>query len=429
MRTLRPDRLFDLPSGLWAVDAEAPVAAILAPGAEPRLVSWPELPPSRTLRPWPPSRVLDDGECLWAQSESGGSAARIGPDGIPAYVWTDGLWLAATGPGVAWFSTQPPEQEIVYGSAAGVAPHTGVDRLLRIDRDGHREELWVESSVHHVQPGADALCVCVESGGHTVVDLGCDSYEVDRATVWLALPWDAPVPEQLTIAEHAAPLAPERRWDDGGRLDSPWHDEDATPVVVHGLSWRAGWDCGSPPWARTALVTAHAADGTPVGRWALGTGRVSALVACGDGVALAVARPRGSAPDAGPIEVLTLDPADRRPRTVLAQQLDISAQVPLVRPIDADSYLAAMLARYPVPDLSGIADAHSRLIGQWPETRMEWTFTHPSRPGLVLRRRLALFDGLGRLAEPEYCDVHLMEDLDTGALPPADRARGGILEI
>lgn len=404
------------------------MAAILTPGAEPRLVAWPELPPSRTLHPWPPSRVLDDGECLWAQSESGGPAVRVGPDGVRLCAWTDGLWLAATGPGVAWFSTRPPDQEIVYGSAAAVARHDVVDRLVRIDAAGHRDLVDVGSRVHAVQSGAGALYVLAESTGHTLNDLGCDTYEVDRATTWLALPWDAPVPELLTPVEHGAPQAPGLDRDDGGRQGSPWLD-NATPVTAGGLSWRAGWEPTAPSRVRIALVTAHCADGSLAGRWVLGEGRVLAVVARAAGVALSVARPSGAAPGAGPAEVLTLDPADPQPQSALSDQLDISAQVPLVRPPDADSYLAAMLARYPVPALSGVADAHSRLLGEWPETRLEWTFTHPSRPGLVLRRRLALFDGLGRIAEPEHCDVHLMEDLETGDLPPADRARDGVLEI
>lgn len=50
-------------------------------------------------------------------------------------------------------------------------------------------------------------------------------------------------------------------------------------------------------------------------------------------------------------------------------------------------------------------------------------------PGLVLRRRVPLFDELGRIEQPEYASVYLMEDLATGAVPPASEAHNGILDI
>lgn len=418
----------ELPSGLWAIDAVAPVAAVLRPDEPPRLVSWAQLPPARTAEGWPPSRVLGDGECLWVQNELGGPAAQVGPDGVRSHAWTEGLWLAATGPGVAWFTDPPPEQEIVHGSQVQLAPHDGLGQLLRVDVDGRRDRLLVEAPVHGVYAGTDALFVRAESGGHTLRPLGADSYEVERTTRWLELPWDAPLPEVLSAIDHAASCEPPESWIDGGRLSSPWHDMEDAAVQSHGLSWRAGWAAESPGSSRLAIATARAADGSLVGTWDLGVGQVRSLVPHLDGVALAMDR-SGDAEAGRPGEVLALSPSAGRPRTLLAEPLDISALVPLTRPVDADSYLAAMLARYPVPDLTGVDDADARLVGEWPDTVLEWTFTHPSRAGLVLRRRLRLFDPLGRIQEPEYCDVHLMEDLDTGELPPPDRARGAILDI
>ncbi len=429
MAILQPDRLYDLPSGLWAVDAVRRVAAILTPDRAPRLVSWTQLPPSHRPEPWPPGRVLDDGECLWAQSEQGGPLVRIGPEGVRLCAWTDGLWLAAAGAGAAWCSAGPPPQELVVGSDATPAPREEVGSLLRLDASGRSDTLEVESPVHHVQPGPDSLFVLVESGEHTLRHLGCEDYEVDRATTWLALPWDAPLPQALRVDEHRAPVAPTRRWADGGQQESPWHDLASTPVEAHARCWRAGQDPVRRDGEPQVLVTAHADDGSLTDRWDLGAGQVRALIAHGDGVALSIVRRWRAPGDGGRPQVLTLTPGEPRPRLLLDDPLDVTDLVPLTRPPDADSYLEAMLARYPVPDLTGVSDGVARLVGRWPDSRVEWTFTHPSRPGLVLRRRRALFDEIGRLHEPHYCDVHLMEDLDTGALPPAQDARDGVLDI
>lgn len=41
----------------------------------------------------------------------------------------------------------------------------------------------------------------------------------------------------------------------------------------------------------------------------------------------------------------------------------------------------------------------------------------------------SLVDKFGLIAEPGHAAIALMEDLDTGALPPATAARVGILDI
>ena len=69
------------------------------------------------------------------------------------------------------------------------------------------------------------------------------------------------------------------------------------------------------------------------------------------------------------------------------------------------------------------------MSGNGPSTQLEWTFAFEGYPGVRLRRRVPLFDELGRVTEPDYAAIHLMEDLDTLALPPAGAARDGILDI
>jgi hypothetical protein len=65
----------------------------------------------------------------------------------------------------------------------------------------------------------------------------------------------------------------------------------------------------------------------------------------------------------------------------------------------------------------------------WPDSLLEWTFTHVLRPGLTLRRSMRLFDEVGRIRPPGYDQINLMEDLETHNLPPASLANAGILDV
>lgn len=71
----------------------------------------------------------------------------------------------------------------------------------------------------------------------------------------------------------------------------------------------------------------------------------------------------------------------------------------------------------------------ARLVGSWPATQLERTFAFDGRPGLRLRRLVPLYDELGRIHEPEFTDIHLMEDLETGALPLAGEAVDGVVDV
>ncbi len=81
------------------------------------------------------------------------------------------------------------------------------------------------------------------------------------------------------------------------------------------------------------------------------------------------------------------------------------------------------------PQAGGLTDATTTLDGPWPDTHLQWTFRWAARPGLILRRRVRLYDELGRPAPLEYAAIHLMEDLETGAVPPSSEACDGILDI
>ena len=115
---------------------------------------------------------------------------------------------------------------------------------------------------------------------------------------------------------------------------------------------------------------------------------------------------------------------------------------PLVpRPLDADSYAQQVLASWSRMDrywqgpdgwhplTSGVSGSRARLVGDWPATRVEFTFDYAPRPGVRLRRYIALFDELGAIDDPEYADIGLMEDLDTERVPPLEDARDGFLDL
>lgn len=455
MRHLRAGRLIELESGLWAVDVAQPVAAVLDPltGAVRGTVSWSELPPGPPGEVWPPARVLGDGSSLWAQQEECGPLVRVGLHGMAAAAWTNGLHLAACGPGVAWCAPRRPDQDLVHG--AGAHPVRGLhpDRLLRVADDGRCVTVRVESRVRRVQAEPDALLVEVDVEPWHVHHLGTEIYEVVWSTRWLRLPWQADVPATLSVHSHGLPAGagPTRRYDDGGRLHGPWHEPDAgPPVQAGGRQWHVGWSADAASvrgrqW-RPVVASAHDGRGVLVGRWQLGDGTVLAAAPVGDRLAVAVARePWTLYHEPMPVDVVALDPTTDDVHVLLAgDSVEITGQCwPLVpRPLDADSYTQQILAANSSindywhsdegarsPLARGLSQARTSLTGDWPDTHLEWTFTFDRYPDLRLRRRVPLFDELGRAVEPEYADIHLMEDLDTTALPPASAAHDGVLDI
>lgn len=81
------------------------------------------------------------------------------------------------------------------------------------------------------------------------------------------------------------------------------------------------------------------------------------------------------------------------------------------------------------PLTTGLAEARVDVLGQWPDTRVEVSFTHPHYQEGRMRRVLAVFDDAGRTNSHVYASIHLMEDLDTRALPDPATAQDGILTI
>ena len=462
MRALRPDRLVLLRSGLWAVDGAQPVAAVLDPdtGAVRRVVAWPEVPPPSAAEDlWPPARVLGDGTSLWVQHGAGAPVVRVDLDGTAVAAWPDGAWLAACGPTGAWCTAPPPEQVLVRDGdplELGLLP----DRLLHVAPDGTVTVVATDRPVRSVRATPDALEVRLDDEPATLHELGAGTSEVEPSQRVLRLPWQEPLPASVTVADAAPPVGPDEVDDehdataDGGRWHAPWCDLDEPGLPALGLVWHLGWDLDPDlDWDRGPLLGEHGLhrrcvavagrlDGTgtrtEVARWDLGGGRVVAAAQAGGRLAVAVDRgtwrPAPATP--APVEVVALDPHGGGVTVLLpGDAVDLTGRGwPLgPRPLDADSYAAHVLRTHAAPGGgslgTGTSDVRVRLDGAWPDTVLEWSFRHDRRPGLRLRRRVPLFDELGRIAPPHFAGVHLDEDLATDDLPPAAAARDGVLEV
>ncbi|MEW1959198.1 hypothetical protein [Kineococcus sp. NPDC059986] len=454
MRTLRPGRLFTTTAGVWVLDETQPVAAVLDPveGRVRRLVSWTELPPPP---PGEPMTARVDAEALWVQNSPGGPLLRlqVGVDAVA--VWTDGLTLAAAGRSSAWCTSAPPVQEIVHGADAAPVGWGGSGTVLRADADGRVQRVHTNRPVRGVRTTAQALWVQLDVEPWSLRSLGAGTYEVCWSSRWVPLPWDGDLPEQLTAAEgqEQVPAGSTRASAGDGLWPGYAYDPDSS--VESGLAvrsgewtWRLGWD-GNDGGRRLRAVAAAFPSAAPAG--AGPSVAAPNLIDLG-GHAVVAATPAAAAgrlavvvsADPAPPRVLVVDAVERTVRSWPSEgAVDISSACWPVRPrpLDADSYMRQVLddwsrlesywqgAGGDEPLARGMSAVAVRLVGQWPGTQLECTFAFAPCPGVRLRRRLDLFDELGAVAKPQYAEIHLMEDLDTRALPPVEDAVDGVLDI
>lgn len=230
-----------------------------------------------------------------------------------------------------------------------------------------------------------------------------------------------------------------------------WLTEDVDWVLANGVP--AGglrWDVGAPTGADKINRHAVAMGCDPSGnrppvRVDLGPGLVRDVQSVDDELWVVVARRRFLAVplDRG-VAVLAVA-ASGAIRTVLAADtIDVSASAPPPRrPPDEHirAHIDTVRRRFdnldtywhradgtvsPLSD--GLSGARVSVQGDWPDARLVVTLQHRCRPGLLLRRTLPLFDEQGSPIEHRYADIHLMEDLDTGYVAPADEAVDGVLD-
>ena len=165
----------------------------------------------------------------------------------------------------------PATAGTVQGADASPIDEPGPSRLLRVSADGRCTRVRTQDRIRSVQAEPEDLLVAVDAPPWTLRHLGVQTYEVSWATRWLRLPWDAEVPEVMTLDSHGVPdtgsagaPAPTVRYDDGGRLYNHWYDAtcdpddpDVEPVAALGLRWHLGWS----PVARRPAEPAVAAGG------------------------------------------------------------------------------------------------------------------------------------------------------------------------
>ncbi|WNV74903.1 hypothetical protein [Geodermatophilus sp. DSM 44513] len=449
VRHLRPAHLQVVAGEVWAVDEVQPVAAVVDPGSGRlrRLVGWPAVPAASETHWQGEWRALSDGEGLWVQAGHG-PVARVTPAGAVTVatvrVTTDtaGLRLVAAGAHGAWLVPPPPPQDLAHGPDAP-APARGWSPLLVAAADGSVREVVVQAPVVDIVGSDAGVHLQVETGTGTRRHLGAGTWEWVPELRWVTLPWSAGVPDALDAPFTWSPAPRVLASAVAGR-GFGWHpsEDREDPALDHpggtepaaGATWELGWVRGPVGTPRGSVATSS--TGTRV---VLGAGTVRAAVGRPDALWVAFARPADRAAGVGapaPVDLLQVV-GDRVDVVLPADSVDVTAHCrPLgPRPVDHDSYARFWLRTWadasgavrPVEE--GVSGGHAQLVGRWPETTIEVTFDWAGRPGVRLRRRVRLFDELGRHTPPEHSTAHLAEDLATGRVPEARGvSAGGVLD-
>ncbi|WP_328291590.1 hypothetical protein OG218_02320 [Kineococcus sp. NBC_00420] len=468
-------------SGVWVLDEFQPVAAVLDPdtGALRRLVSWAQLPPPS---PGEDVVVCADGDGLWIQHARLGPLVRVDLDGISTTAWTDGLVLSAAGAGSAWCTSPLPRAEMVHGAEAEAEPAVFpsgavVARVARVDRDGRVQKVFTDAPVSAVLTSEEALWVQLDVAPWSLLNHDPQTHEVVWSSRWFPLAWSGDLPDRVDAAggqseqpaAAATSLGGEGRW--YGYFYDPEADldRDSEQVVVSkgeagaGLVWRVGWEAsgedepaqGSIAAAfETTAITDAQGSVEALQVFQLGVEGIRAVAAVGEHL-LVVTNGVPPAGESARIEdlhrreflapcVVVLRAGVEQVQVWLASNdVDISDLCwPLLpRPLDADSYAQQVLARWQRMDrfwpgrdgwhplVYGLSGSRARLVGDWPGTQVEFTFDYASRPGVRLRRSIALFDEVGAFASREHADIKLAYDLDNERLPPVEDARDGYLDV
>jgi len=455
-------------SGVWVLDEFQPVAAVLDPdtGALRRLVSWAQLPPP------PPGEdvvVCADGDGLWVQHGRLGPLVRVDLDGISATAWTEGLVLTAAGAGSAWCTSLAPAAKLVHSAEAEPVAFPGGAVVARVDRDARVQRVFTDAPVSAVLTSDEALWVQLDVAPWSLRNLGTEIHEVVWSSRWLPLAWAGDLPDRVDAAagQSEQPAATATRPGGEGRWHGHFYDPEADldsdeVVAAAGVVWRLGWDASAEDEpAQGTIVAAFETTAIgdvqdtaePVQVFQLGEDGIRAVAAVGEHLLVVT---NGVPPAGEPARIQDLHPRKSLAPCVVAlrpgaeqvqvwltsDDVDISDLCwPLpARPLDADSYTQQVLARWNRMDqfwpgrdgwqplAHGMSGSHARLVGDWPQTQVEFTFDYASCPGVRLRRSIRLFDEVGAIAN-RHADIELMADLDNDRVPPVEDARDGYLDV
>ena len=441
-RFLRTGRIVRSGATTWLVDEAWPVAVALTAAAEPQVVSWPWTPTD--VRSELDRVVVADGVGIVVRS--GERIIWVRTDGVVEADVGANLLLSAADADVAWLIDWTTVDPAVPPAAPQPLP-TG--QILALHRDGTRTEVDTPAPVHDLMiKGTDVWVTLAEAAVSHPGEHGSWSFEYPTSV--LRVPRSSLLTHGLGDAQRTVDDAPHpsrarpSAW--------TWLVDDPTTVLLHGepaggLVWWAGTPTGSDKIDRQVVAVGHDPhSGRPAVRVDLGPGIVGDVQAVEDELWLTIARRRWlpASRDRG-VDVVAVTAVGAIRTVLAADSVNISRfasdpERPPQQQIDA--HVNGMRERFAHLDAfwhsddgttsplsAGLHDPSVTIDGAWPETRLVVTFRHPARPGLLLRRTLHLFDDNGAPNDQQYADIHLMEQLDTGYIAPADEAKDGVLDI
>lgn len=447
-RFLRPADL--LPSGdaVWLVDESWPAAARINADGAVTVVRWPA---SDTATYAEAEARVAVGDGVGIVVQDGRQVAWIRRTDSAMHHAESGLTLAAADPETAWLVDRTFVDPGQPGpdSEAPQAPPLPEGRIVALHRDGTRMTVATPAPVNTLVIEASDVVVtlaqqpvaCPAGPSSWTYEYPVATVRVDRQELFAhGLSQARPVPERDSVRGQDAATG----W--------CWLETDPQVIRRYGVSaggqlWWAGAPTGGDPINRRVIAVGH--DPTTGGeavRVDLGIGLIHAARAVGDELWLGVARRRflSFAPQDHGVDVLAVSSTGSVRRVYPANSIDITSSAPpLRRPTDrqiADHIKTVrnMFAhldefwRSPAgttgPLSDGLTEPSVSVQGDWPHTRVVVTLRHRSRPGLLLRRTLPLFNDAGQPIDHQNADIYLMEDLDTHYLAPADEAVDGVLD-
>ncbi|KYH43169.1 hypothetical protein [Branchiibius sp. NY16-3462-2] len=439
-RYFQPQQIVRSGTCTWLLDTTWPVALGIADDGSRTVQAW----------PWPLERdgsefdhegladgvgivVRDGTQVVWARRD-GCVAVHIDPK----------LRLDAADPEVAWLTA---EYYIDPGDPPAPAPPLEPGRIVAVRRDGTAVDVGTPAPVRAINvAGGDVFVtlsdpvVAYPRDGGWSFGYPTRVLRTDRATLL-----GGELDGQLVDPSHVPDTPAYRRY--AWYWLDPWEQVQRYGVPADGLVWQAGSQPRSDTIRRRVYAVGHEpSSGDEVVRVDLGIGFVRDVQAVGDELWVAVARAQSKPTPENPGADVLVVRADGSAREVYkADTLDISQFSPNPRrpsQEEIDDAIEKVRGQFSNlggfwtaddgsshPLLRGLSEPSVSVEGDWPTSRVVVTFKHTSRPDLVLRRKLRIFDDEGYPVDHEYASIHLMEDLDTDHVPPAQDAVNGVLDI
>ncbi|MBE7187015.1 MAG: hypothetical protein INR67_01880 [Jatrophihabitans endophyticus] len=438
-RFFRPGHVLASGRGAWLLDDRWPVAALAVDDSISAVVgwSWPDRCPDvdddrQVVADGIGIVVRDGGQLTWVR-EHDRVAVAVEPE----------LHLAAADEQVAWLVDR---SDVDPGHPPEAPPPLPRGRVVAVARDGERVETVAPAPVTALTvDGTDIWLTLAEAPRATPHRRG-DGWSFSYPTRVLRVDRPDLLAGRLTVTGDTGDGKPATR-----RGAWTWLETDPDLIRRHGVP--AGglmWWTGTPPDGdrieRLVVLVGHdATTGESMIRLELGVGIVGDLAAVGDEVWICIARRRFLAePRDRGVDVLAVSPSGSVRTVHECNAIDVSDHAPPLLPLPAEQiqqHIDETCAQFDdlesywrSPDGStspladGLSDAAATLRGTWPDVELVIEFRHAERPGLTLRRTLALFDERGCPTDHQYAAIHLMEDLDTNYIAPAADATDGILD-